>query len=89
VTARELVSSLFLNKNIIKMKAEEYLKQSGYNENWPIRSAQICRLMEGYAQAQLKEEREDKKILIDQINGVLLVGDDYERYLQILSSNPK
>jgi hypothetical protein len=49
------------------MKAEEYLKQSGYNENWPIRSAQICRLMEGYAQAQLKEERERFESRIDKL----------------------
>ena len=48
------------------MKAEEYLKQSGYNENWPIRSAQICRLMEGYAQSQLEKEREEILVKYDQ-----------------------
>ena len=30
------------------MKAEEYLKQSGYNENYPIGEKQIIRLMKGY-----------------------------------------
>ena len=31
------------------MKAEEYLKQSGYNEKYPIGEKQIIRLMEGYS----------------------------------------
>ena len=51
------------------MNAEEYLKQSGYNENYPIGARQICRLMEGYAKSQLKER--DK-----QIRDIIADGDD-------------